>query len=310
MLPAERVTYFGYYEGLDPKLLRLGSMVLDYANPRHKCPYYHGEVPNMFEPPVIATADERPYCSMSEKRTSSFGGDIGLGHLLLVESSRSKLSSRLVVGTQGSKVELINPLEFFSQMLQEDGVRKWLEVVLTVASGLQKTWKNAFASPKIWLLTGVYLIEDATCLAVSSKSSSAGLSTDVVIPDLAGIAALLNTNIHAKVSLTNDTEGYVETKILGRRVWAAQWQQISASYVLTQKQEWNVRSRGMRLKLLDRFSVGTERGEADKVEMVDLKLDLTFATENDSRCGDNGQDEKMWHQFEEEFNELMEELEE
>jgi hypothetical protein len=44
MAPVEEVTYFGYNEGFDSQLLRLGTLVFDYANPRAKKPYYHHEV--------------------------------------------------------------------------------------------------------------------------------------------------------------------------------------------------------------------------------------------------------------------------
>jgi hypothetical protein len=44
MAPKEKNTYFGYNEGHDHSLLRLGSLVFDFANPRTKRPYYHHEV--------------------------------------------------------------------------------------------------------------------------------------------------------------------------------------------------------------------------------------------------------------------------
>jgi hypothetical protein len=48
MAPAEKVTYFGYNEGFDSRLLRLGTLAFDYANPRAKRPYYHREVKSVF----------------------------------------------------------------------------------------------------------------------------------------------------------------------------------------------------------------------------------------------------------------------
>ena len=44
MAPLERTTFFAYNEGVDPDLLRIGSLVFDYANPRTKRPYFHREV--------------------------------------------------------------------------------------------------------------------------------------------------------------------------------------------------------------------------------------------------------------------------
>lgn len=45
MSPKEKVTYFVYNEGVDPNILRLGTLVFDYANPRTtRKAYRHGEI--------------------------------------------------------------------------------------------------------------------------------------------------------------------------------------------------------------------------------------------------------------------------
>jgi hypothetical protein len=44
MTTAEIVTYFAYSEGVAPDLHRVGTLVLDYANPRLRRPYFHREV--------------------------------------------------------------------------------------------------------------------------------------------------------------------------------------------------------------------------------------------------------------------------
>ena len=43
MATSETVTYFAYSEGIAPDLLRIGTLVLDYANPRLRRPYFHRE---------------------------------------------------------------------------------------------------------------------------------------------------------------------------------------------------------------------------------------------------------------------------
>ena len=43
-MPKEISTYFGYANGYDPQVLRLGNLSLDYANPRMLEPYIHEEI--------------------------------------------------------------------------------------------------------------------------------------------------------------------------------------------------------------------------------------------------------------------------
>lgn len=39
MSPTQKQTYFVYNEGYDKKMLRIGSLALDYANPRLRRPH-------------------------------------------------------------------------------------------------------------------------------------------------------------------------------------------------------------------------------------------------------------------------------
>jgi hypothetical protein len=43
MSPTQKQTYFVYNEGYDETLLRLGSLALDYANPRLRRPHIHAK---------------------------------------------------------------------------------------------------------------------------------------------------------------------------------------------------------------------------------------------------------------------------
>lgn len=44
MGPRQNSPYFKYKNGLDPQLMRLGSLTLDYANPRLEEPYDHADI--------------------------------------------------------------------------------------------------------------------------------------------------------------------------------------------------------------------------------------------------------------------------
>jgi hypothetical protein len=85
--------------------------------------------------------------------------------------------------------------------------------------------------PKIWLLAGVYLIEDATTWTVTNRSSGALVAASVPLPDPTALTTLvgLNPSLHYKLG-KNFVRGE-GTQILGRKVWAAQYQLIKAKYV-------------------------------------------------------------------------------
>jgi hypothetical protein len=61
----------------------------------------------LLDEPPMATADERPLCAMSQVHDRSYKLGFGLEGLLDFEHSRSNATYRLVVGRNGSKVELI-----------------------------------------------------------------------------------------------------------------------------------------------------------------------------------------------------------
>jgi hypothetical protein len=159
--------------------------------------------------------------------------------------------------------------------------------------------------PKIWLLTGVYLIEDATTWTVTNRSSGALVAGSVPLPDPTALTTLvgLNPSLHYEVG-----KNFVRregTQILGRKVWAAQYQLIKAKYVtVAEGTELPVD----RIKLLSILSTQKSRGEGN---VIDLHLSDDFALEKLEE--DDVQVEKeftkdYWKDFETEVKELEEEL--
>ncbi len=119
-----KVTYYGYEEGYDPRVLRLGNLAFDFTNPKMHMQYIHPEIssdtPNQLYMVLIlkqtcsgqeldqwATSDERPVCYMASQDRRNFSFGLGLQDFLDFNSSRSGNSYSLVVGKEGSKVELI-----------------------------------------------------------------------------------------------------------------------------------------------------------------------------------------------------------
>ena len=212
-------------------------------------------------------------------RNFSFG--LGLQDFLDFHSSRTGNSYSLVVGTDGSKVELIQyiylthyafiqirqdvddvdfhrPEAFFEQVvLTNDDARFWLESRLAVVRKLQILRGYLGLTPKIWLLTGLYLITDAVTFSAYGFSSENAIGGAVPLPEPTQLTALLNLNIGSKVKLGRNAVVARGTQISGKKVWAAQWQRVDANYMSVAK--WKDDMGVKRLKLLPLLSTQTVR---------------------------------------------------
>lgn len=150
-------------------------------------------------------------------------------------------------------------------------------------------------------------------LRTVSTSSSNGLSANIPVPDPAGIAAILGLQVHGAVKLANGTDAVAETQILGRKVWAAQWQLVGCAYFTERKVGWDPKGNGTTLKLLNSWSLDTERGEEDEIQLagVGLSSDAFAGQEGGDvqpNAGDPNEDEKLLSDFDDDVNDLMQDL--
>lgn len=106
-------------------------------------------------------------------------------------------------------------------------MRQWFETRLSVARSIQSGVKNLFSPPSIWLLTGLYIIEDGTVCSVRKETSSNDGSIKVPIPEPTGIAELGKLHLHGTLRLGNGIEAQASHKIEGPKIWAAQWIKVS-----------------------------------------------------------------------------------
>lgn len=170
---------------------------------------------------------------------------------------------------------------------------------------MQRLFKTFKRRPKIWLLTGIYEIEDATTCVVTRKSSKSGVNATVPIPEPTGLATLL-LQPGAKVELGSGTTISSRVQIMGMKVWAAQWQQVEAKFLLAE--DWKDKGEiANRLKLLDLVSLQVERGTADtKYAEVDLNDEDVASVQGDGEL----LDEDYWAMFDREVERTEEDFEE
>ena len=152
-------------------------------------------------------------------------------------------------------------------------------------------------TPKIWLLTGLYHIQDAVTFSTHGQSSSGGFGASVPLPEPTGLASLLQLNIGSKAKFGHNAVVQRGTQISGKKVWAALWQQVDARFMSVGK--WEEQMGGRQLKLLDIYSSQTVR--ASKGEQAVAEVALSGG--EDVRTGQStGQDpgKEYWELFEKE----------
>ncbi len=173
---------------------------------------------------------------------------------------------------------------------------------------MQRILKNAFTPPTIWFLTGIYQMEDAVVYHVRSKSSEMTGSGTVPVPEPTGIAQLLGINPGVTVNFGKNLEGQATAQISGKRVWAAQWVQIGSKYFDAARDKTQTDLALNQLKLLDVWSMGTERTSDSQEHMVELSPRRFESPDLEETAP--GYDEHAWKVFEQVLDTLLEDLKE
>lgn len=198
------------------------------------------------------------------------------------------------------------PHTFFQDVvLKSEAAQKWLQVRLTVADKFPTRVKNLVKpSPSIWLLTGVYLMTNASHQLVMSSSSTHKGAIQVPVPEPSGVAAALGvSSVGGSVSSESKKSLGSSATIEGERVWAARWQKVRVKRVVVT--EWE-ETLGNQIRLLEVFSTGVVRGpkELPENKMVSVELAATEDEEEiELSSGSLQQDD--WAEFDEEVDLLI-----
>lgn len=156
--------------------------------------------------------------------------------------------------------------------------------------------------PKIWLLTGLYLMKDATCLSIAGKSSALGGSVTVPLPDPSGIAAALQMNPNVKEDTKDDMTVSGGATFPGERVWAAQYHRVKAKYFdVRDGTEPSLKQ----MKLLNVFDMRASRGEASAAE---VDIDEIVAGSGEEEASEETYESKYWDKFGEELRDIEDEF--
>jgi hypothetical protein len=147
------------------------------------------------------------------------------------------------------------------------------------------------------MLTGIYLIKDASYYTVTSKQSTTGAEAKIPIPEPTGLAELLDLKVNMHVKLSSGSMVTAGGQILGEKVWAAQWQQVDANTIVAK--DWEGKAPN-RLKLLGVRSKAVRGGYVAADLSIGERKNLVDEEPNKSV----GEDTEAWKEFEKEVREF------
>jgi hypothetical protein len=158
-------------------------------------------------------------------------------------------------------------------------------------------------SPRYWLLTGVYLMTNASQANSLRNSSMKGASGVIPLPEPSGMTTLLANMKVAAASAEKTSRDMFATgdTLKAERVYAARWQRIKVKKFAVE--DWNDLIYNQ-FKLEEKFSEAVVRGpKGDKAkEVIELEIDNNDIIDF-NETDDDIFDEEFWEEFDVEMRE-------
>ncbi|CAI7669369.1 unnamed protein product [Penicillium pancosmium] len=281
---SDDTSFFLYGVGERPEALTLGSLVLEkYWQPMIARHYTHelldekGLLEHAYTTNV-SNAVFRGYSRLSPAVGVEAGDIMNLG--LAYHKDRE----RIIVAEKGSRITLKDPEAFLTNnILTTPAAQQKLKLWLSAAHSAYLLNFKFARRPKVWLLTGLYLLEGTR--AVVSNGQSANISAGV---SSAIIGALSGVPVGGSVSLGAGSTWEMAMEVADPHVWAAQYRLVDARFIKMGKGGID----GVKLPASmglyrDILSVNTARGAGER------EVELGLETEQDESMIDNqdGQEE-------------------
>ncbi|OCK93671.1 uncharacterized protein K441DRAFT_564506 [Cenococcum geophilum 1.58] len=256
MRTTEKKTFFVYSQGTSPRVLTLGSLVLeDYVNPtltRHYC-----------HPPLTGKTLENA-ATVTPIKDFLFYKDMGLQlgpNIDVAEIAKAGIGWKrrresILHSPIGKKIELIKPEEFLNNVILADPTseaHQALQLWLTAGSSEYYTHGKFFRTPDIWMLTGYYILENARVLDVESADYNLNAEISSAI-----VTAVSGVPVGGGFTIGKDLQLKVGMLVEEAHVWAAQYQKLDAEYVRVTG-ETTASAATNQFPLLDTFSKGQVR---------------------------------------------------
>ncbi|RLL98717.1 hypothetical protein CFD26_103868 [Aspergillus turcosus] len=267
MTYSDDTSFYLYGIGEKPEALTLGSLVLErYWQPLIARHYTH---PMLSPGTLLEHAHISNLTDVKLHGTSRLAPSVGVSAVDIVELAlaRNKDVDRMVIAKKGTRAVLKDPEQFLiTSVLSNPKAQEKLKIWLSAARS-DYVMKAKFARrPKIWLLTGLYLLEDTRTIV--SRGQSAEVSTGV---SASVIGALSSVPLGGSLSLGKGRSWEVSMEVAEQHVWAGQYRLLDAHFIRTGGDGVD----GVKLPLSmglyrDILSVNTVRGAGK--DMVELEI--------------------------------------
>ncbi|KAF7164862.1 hypothetical protein CNMCM5623_009289 [Aspergillus felis] len=277
-------SFYLYGMGERPEALTLGSLVLER--------YWEPLVARHYTHQLLSQEALQEYAYVSDISNVIFHGRSRLtpavslsgGDIIDLTLAWNKDSERLVVAKKGARIILKNAEEFLAtSVLRNPKAQEKLKLWLSAARSAYVLNFKFARRPKVWMLTGLYLLEDARTMVSRHSSSkiSAGVSSSIV-------GALSSVPVGGSLSLGEGNSWQMTTELADQHVWAAQYRLLDARFVKVGKGD----AANVKLPLSmglyrDVLSVNTVRGEGTD----EAELELKGEEETDDESGQDLEDQ-------------------
>ncbi|GFF96257.1 hypothetical protein IFM53868_08446 [Aspergillus udagawae] len=268
MAYSDDTSFYLYGVGEKPEALTLGSLVLER--------YWQPLIARHYTHPMLSPTTLQEHAHISNLTdvklhgTSRLAPSVGVSAVDIVELGLAwnKDVERMVVAKKGTRAVLKDPEEFLvTSVLTNPRAQEKLRLWLSAARS-DYVMKIKFARrPKVWLLTGLYILEDARALAFRGQSAevSTGVSASI-------IGALSSVPLGGSLSLGNGRSWEVSMEVAEKHVWAAQYRLLDAHFIKSGRDGVD----GIKLPLSmglyrDFLSVNTVRGAGDEIVELEIK---------------------------------------
>ncbi|KAJ5948918.1 hypothetical protein N7454_002225 [Penicillium verhagenii] len=220
-------SFFLYGMGERPEALTLGSLVLEK--------YWQPMIARHYTHELLSDDALREHAYTTNVTNAVFHGtsrltpSIGLeaGDIVNLHLAYNKDLERIVTAEKGTRVLLKDPETFLTKnVLSNDVAQQKLKLWLSAAySDFVVHFKFA-RRPKVWMLTGLYLLEDTRTVVSRGQSSkvSAGVSSSI-------IGALSGVPVGGSVSLGVGSTWEMAMQVAEPHVWAAQFRLLDAKFI-------------------------------------------------------------------------------
>ncbi|KAJ5757759.1 uncharacterized protein N7511_006453 [Penicillium nucicola] len=226
-------SFYLYGVGEKPDALTLGSLILEkYWQPLIARHYTHemlSLIENVSDEALHHHTHSTEITNVKFHGTSRLSPGIGVdaGDIVNLNLAWKRELERIVIAEKGTRVILKDPEAFLTeQVLSNIQAQQKLKLWLSAASSAYVLNFKFARRPKVWLMTGMYVLEGARTIVSKDRSSkiSAGISSALV-------GALSGVPVGGSVKLGEGTSWEMAMEVAEPHVWAAQFRLLDARFL-------------------------------------------------------------------------------